>query len=514
MSALHLSTSTPCLVLLVLALTALDPATGLAQVADEVAPGPLVTIPSQPTEDDVIELRIETISGGCVPYPTGIKIDPEARTVEMRGVENIFCGGCPAVITSYTAEASIGRLPAGEWQLSYVVRQGCTLDEIVIETTNIEVLPSLPCPGGSEPGATLFVPYFEVDLEESGGRDTIVTVTNASFEPVLANIVLWTDRGLPTLSFPVHLGADGAQPISLYSVLSGGRLPQTEPQDGEAPPGCDGGALAPPPLTSGDLEILAAQHTGRPHPDDDLCYGSGAEGPLTAVGFITIDVVRNCSETIRYPGDDGYFALDGEARATLDNVLTGDVLWIDSPNDAAQGVDAVAILADPDLPSAGSPTTFYHRFAGTFGADRRRPLATSYRTRFLTGGASGMATELLTWTEGARDSAGPRECTDTPPPPSVETRLEVTVRDQPGKEVGALSFRLNELARRIPVGQEPLDVTTSFGQLDLGTVGECLLCAFPGPPERLQTWIVPRLTAAGRFSVTVDATPLDARCRR
>ena len=33
MSALRLSTSTPCLVLLVLALTALDPATGLAHVA-------------------------------------------------------------------------------------------------------------------------------------------------------------------------------------------------------------------------------------------------------------------------------------------------------------------------------------------------------------------------------------------------------------------------------------------------------------------------------------------------
>lgn len=76
---------------------------------------------------------------------------------------------------------------------------------------------------GARPAASLLVPYFEVDLEAGGGRDTIVSIDNAGSEPVLANVVLWTDWGVPSFAFNLLLEPDGVRVVDAR-VLEGGRF--------------------------------------------------------------------------------------------------------------------------------------------------------------------------------------------------------------------------------------------------------------------------------------------------
>ena len=59
------------------------------------------------------------------------------------------------------------------------------------------------CAIDGRPGATLLLPYFEVDLDHGDGPTTLFSVNNASATAVLANVVLWTDLGGPTFTFPL-----------------------------------------------------------------------------------------------------------------------------------------------------------------------------------------------------------------------------------------------------------------------------------------------------------------------
>ena len=53
------------------------------------------------------------------------------------------------------------------------------------------------------PAATLLLPYFEVDLGNTNGADTLISVNNASATAIVANVVVWTDWGTPSLGFNV-----------------------------------------------------------------------------------------------------------------------------------------------------------------------------------------------------------------------------------------------------------------------------------------------------------------------
>ena len=57
------------------------------------------------------------------------------------------------------------------------------------------------CTLDNVPAATLLLPYFEVDPDESRRPTTLFSINNASARAALAHVVLWTDLGVPTLSF-------------------------------------------------------------------------------------------------------------------------------------------------------------------------------------------------------------------------------------------------------------------------------------------------------------------------
>src|SRR5262249_6781405 len=76
------------------------------------------------------------------------------------------------------------------------------------------------------PAATLLLPYFEVDLDRPNGRTTLMSVVNASGQPRLAHVVLWTDLGVPTLTLDLFLTGYDVQTLNLRDLFAG-RLPQT-----------------------------------------------------------------------------------------------------------------------------------------------------------------------------------------------------------------------------------------------------------------------------------------------
>src|SRR5215813_8349189 len=84
------------------------------------------------------------------------------------------------------------------------------------------------CRVANQPAATLLIPYFEVDLANSGGQSTLFSVNNASSKPVLSRVVLWTDWGVPTLAFDVYLTGYDVQTFNVRDLLNG-NLPETGP---------------------------------------------------------------------------------------------------------------------------------------------------------------------------------------------------------------------------------------------------------------------------------------------
>src|SRR5215211_5636477 len=77
------------------------------------------------------------------------------------------------------------------------------------------------------PAATLLLPYFEVDLANLNGINTLFSINNASATAVLAHVTVWSDQSVPVLDFDVYLTGYDVQTISLRDIFINGNLPRT-----------------------------------------------------------------------------------------------------------------------------------------------------------------------------------------------------------------------------------------------------------------------------------------------
>ncbi|MBV8199082.1 MAG: hypothetical protein JOZ15_00515, partial [Acidobacteria bacterium] len=191
------------------------------------------------------------------------------------------------------------------------------------------------CTVDAVPGATLLLPYFEVDLGNPNGLTTLFAINNSSSAAILAHVVVWSDLSVAVLEFNVYLTGYDVQTINLRDILVYGNLPQTasagqDENDTISPKGplsqdvnfasCQG-VLPPPPLPPSFVQHLQLSLTGRPSPVlQNQCAGQNL-GDGVARGYITVDTVNNC--TLRIPGDLGYFGAQGTGDATDQNVLWG-----------------------------------------------------------------------------------------------------------------------------------------------------------------------------------------------
>jgi len=393
------------------------------------------------------------------------------------------------------------------------------------------------CALDDPPAATLLLPYFEVDIDHPSGVTTLFSIANASATAVLANVVLWTDLGVPTLSFPVYLTGYDVQTINLRDTFAG-NLPQTasvgqDPDDSISPhqpilsqdinfASC-AGLLPPPPLDAAAVADLRAAHTGLPSASLGGCAAQ-AIGDGHVRGYVTIDTVSSCSTTRRTPADAGYFGAGGTGRATDQNVLWGDFFLLDSSENTAEGETLVRVEAQPEAFHSGD-LTFYGVFDDYTAIDDREPLATAWGMRFLNGGNFSGGTDTLAWRDPQR-RVTPFPCNVPNNLPSWYPLGQRTMVIFDEQEHPVLPFvcpfecppGLDELpfpaaANRVHVGGASFPVPFDFGWVDFDLKISTTQSAWvPGLPMRSQSWLVTLMSAAGRYGEGFSASPFDTGC--
>jgi hypothetical protein len=125
--------------------------------------------------------------------------------------------------------------------------------------------------------------------------------------------------------------------------------------------------------------------------------------------YITADVVQTCNKT--FPDDPGYWTLPangGEAR--YENVLIGDMTWLNNNDRFSEMNNAVHLEADVDLRQVatiapnGFPISFYARYSNPDGvSDFREPLPTAWAFRYQGAGQDGLDTLIRAWKGGTEE---------------------------------------------------------------------------------------------------------------
>jgi hypothetical protein len=385
------------------------------------------------------------------------------------------------------------------------------------------------CATDQRPGASLLIPFFEVDLAGTPGqaRNTRFWVRNTATRPRLTNVTLWTTWGIPALQFNVFIPAYGTQRIDVGAIFLQGTLPQTGA--GITPVGafdsvgtpltfatCNNGTTPGQPpiytaLSVGAQLELRARYSGTVT-SNGQCYGANL-GDTVARGFITVDDVNQCSNGLS-PTDAGYFVSGGSGAATNDNVLLGGVEYVHLENNFAGAMPAYPVEAQSALLMPGD-VSFYGRYVAYIAADDREPLPFSWSFDFDSGG-----------TQDADDAdlmvfrAAPRSFTRTcglSQPWAPLALAENTPFDRAGNTPGVDPFPLGET--QLPIGLatqlfpaesinnlllDPL-VNAGSGRINFTQVSGG---GFPDGQSMLSvmhTW-------QGRFSETTPGRALDTGC--
>ena len=272
------------------------------------------------------------------------------------------------------------------------------------------------CANDVVPAATLLVPYFEVDLNDTNGRTTLISINNSEPQPLLGHITLWTDWSQPSIDFDVFLTGYDVITFNMRDLFDGNIAitadQQSDPMDSISPhgnhPEWDGNFtdcenffpfFHNPVLTGSLLERVVNGHTGV----DVLgmgCMGSNA-GDNIARGFVTLDSTDRCS--LEFPSDPGYFGSPG-SPANDRNALWGDFFLVDPASATAVGAPLVHVEADAsfDTGASASGYTFYGRFTqGSGGVDHREPLGSAWGVGYSIDAEAGAATELVVWRDAS-----------------------------------------------------------------------------------------------------------------
>lgn len=169
------------------------------------------------------------------------------------------------------------------------------------------------------PAPFLILPYFEVDLEDANGPQTVLTVHNASSDPILADVGLLTDWGLETLRFTVFLAGHAVREIDLRDVFLG-RYPDAEPV-----------AFCPSlgPIDPDDLAGAVAAHRGEASSlFGGQCAGQAfGDGLLRGLGVVLFPALCTLDPPL---------ALQGVNPADT-NILWGDYTLIERAAGVAVG---------------------------------------------------------------------------------------------------------------------------------------------------------------------------------
>lgn len=390
------------------------------------------------------------------------------------------------------------------------------------------------------PAATLLLPYFEVDLSDPLGENTLFTITNVSNEAQIAHVVLWTDYSYPVIDFNIYLTGYDVQSISLYDVIQRGIIAPGSSVNGtgtsskNSPKGTYSDTNSDIVTTAcGNLlgtlpseyrtRLQAAFTTGSVAAIGSSPACSNVGGDHTnAVGYATIDVAEYCGTGL--PTEALYF--DTEAR--FDNVFIGDYIQIDQNNNFAQGNPMVHIRAVPEGGEPGDAIatnfdrTFYGRYQAGDTDDRRQPLPSTFAARWINGGGTGFETGFKIWREGITGeglASVPDSCTEWDD--NVTAVTEFVVFDEMENAVALVPPDI--IISPPLVGDTIVLPETSLTFVDDDSI-------YPQQPEDVagwmymnlnnddandypsQNWVVVSMRSDGRFSVDFDAAALGNGC--
>ncbi len=368
------------------------------------------------------------------------------------------------------------------------------------------------------PGATLLLPYFEVDPNgtASSGVNTLIQLNNASATAVLNHVTVWTDLAVPVMSFDIYLTGFDVETIDLAQVL-GGKLPRTASAGQDSGPGDEDDTISPqgdysqdinfasctsilPPPESLSAEFVThvrASLTGQNSAVLGGCAGRNIGDGLMR-GYVTIDTVNSCS--LLLPTDPGYIS----TVLTYQNVIWGTFLTVDRASKRSYIGSLVSVdasFADPEVTVAGE-YTFYGRLAAWTAVDRRQPLATTFAARFFNtaGGGYPSSTSLLVWRD-PKVSQGAFACGTNPPWYPLGQEAIVVFDEQEQAEVaevdpvapvtpGAVLTPFPAAAQKVKIGSAefPVGFERGFVYLNLNTS----VVGSPNPPEdptAAQAWV-------------------------
>ncbi len=221
---------------------------------------------------------------------------------------------------------------------------------------------AVTCTIDQRPAATLLVPYFQVSIGDDGqvigtgpgARDTIVTIANASAEPMIAHVNVFDFQSVLVLDFNVALTGFDVQAMRVSDIITG-HLPNTPTNFDGVPTGdvCQraGGGVYPGGFLRVDPDFPATPFDNTLATTEyDQVFFSVADqlredcgGDLTnlAIGYIVIDHANYCN--LSDPTDPNYYYNNALG---MENNLFGEIIFTSGEGLPTYALSTVNIEAD------------------------------------------------------------------------------------------------------------------------------------------------------------------------
>ena len=301
------------------------------------------------------------------------------------------------------------------------------------------------------PASTILVPYavqsmLNEETPSGAGYATILTITNVSADAQIIHITVWNAISEAVLDFNEVLTGYDVWQINFRDMIAGNfgffdtsqtttaTLAQTQsPNTGNRQPfewGPDGRSAylfpanpvdgLPLPETAGplpDIEcfmpyengldvssnvanlhapLFSRSHAGcgtqdiRSDFENDWLHNISDDWGDDLWFYVTVDLVNVCN--FAFPYSTGYF----ENLYVNENVLIGDIVYLNSTENFSEAISAVHIESDP--PNASDGVNFYEELnSGTAAASELEPLATGFAFNYYNFDALDISTNVIVW---------------------------------------------------------------------------------------------------------------------
>jgi hypothetical protein len=386
------------------------------------------------------------------------------------------------------------------------------------------------------PAATLLLPYFEVSLADcdtaASHGNTLFSINNASATAILAHVTVWSDQSIPVLDFDVYLTGYDVQTVNMCDILKNGNLPRTasagqdpSPPDAISPKGpvsqdinfasCSGTLpYNNPALNAAFRAHLQAVLQGNASPTFGLCYGSKTKDGILR-GYVTVDTVNSCNVLFPTQMLTGYGSV-----ITYQNVLWGDVFYVNSAENFAQGETLVHLEACLTCGLVTGDHTFYGRYEAGGVVNAREALPTTMVARYLNGGGFTGGTDFIVWREGGTQTSavgyncnlqGPAQWYPLDATQVVlfdETEQPVTSENCPSGFDCGIDIVIPNEAQRVDVGTD-IPTPFNFGWAWLNLQNPDFAAFGPYGDDDSQMWMFTVMDASGRFSVGFNGIAID-----